>query len=79
VILSGAARRNGETLHVAADAAGAAGSVGIAPGSYMPGFAASLTNEDLVQLVSYLRRSRTDLPPWDRLEARIVAARKASP
>ena len=72
VILSGAARRDGDTLNAAS------GAVAIAPGSYMPGFAASLTNEDVVQLASYLRRSRTDLPPWDRLEASVVAARKAS-
>lgn len=73
VILAGAARREGDTLNAGS------GVVAIAPGSYMPGFAASLTNDDLVQLVSYLRRSRTDLPPWERLEASVVAARKASP
>ena len=72
VILTGAARRSGDTLNAGASV------VAIVPGSYMPGFAASLTNEDLVQLASYLRRSRTDLPPWDRLEASVVAARQAS-
>ncbi|WP_395006452.1 cytochrome c [Undibacterium sp.] len=72
VIFSGAARRTGGTVDAGL------GGIAIAPGSYMPGFAASLTNDDLVQLASYLRRSRTDLPPWDGLEASVVAARKAS-
>jgi mono/diheme cytochrome c family protein len=72
VILTGAARRAGGTFNAAPDM------VAIAPGSYMPGFAASLTNDDLVQLASYLRRSRTDLPPWNGLEVSVVAARKAS-
>jgi mono/diheme cytochrome c family protein len=48
------------------------------PGPYMPGFAHALTDADIATLGAYLRRTRTDLPPWPNLAA-AVAARRPSP
>lgn len=48
------------------------------PGMIMPGFASSLSDADIAQLAAYLRRSRTELPPWKGLEASIAALRKES-
>ena len=48
------------------------------PGVMMPGFATALADADIAQLTAYLRRSRTELPPWKDLEASIAAVRKGS-
>jgi mono/diheme cytochrome c family protein len=45
------------------------------PGPYMPGFAAALTDRDIVLLASYLRSTRSDQPPWANLPAAIAARR----
>ena len=45
------------------------------PGVMMPGFANSFSNDDLAQLVAWLRRTRTGKPPWPDLAQRIVALR----
>jgi mono/diheme cytochrome c family protein len=47
-----------------------------APGPYMPGFAVALTDEDIANLASYLRRTRSNLPDWPNL-AQSVAARRS--
>jgi mono/diheme cytochrome c family protein len=46
-----------------------------ASGPYMPGFAGALTDDDIVQLAAYLRRTRSDRPPWKNLPAAVAAAR----
>ena len=49
------------------------------PGPYMPGFANSLTDADIVQLAAYLRRTRTDQPAWVDLPAAVATHRPFSP
>jgi len=44
-------------------------------GVLMPGFAASLTDNDVAQLAAYLRRSRSHQPAWTNLEAAVARAR----
>jgi mono/diheme cytochrome c family protein len=46
-----------------------------ASGPYMPGFAPALTDDDIVQLAAYVRRTRSDRPPWTNLPAAVAAAR----
>ncbi|MDB5762305.1 MAG: hypothetical protein JWQ21_1300 [Herminiimonas sp.] len=41
------------------------------PGRWMPGFAASLTDEQLVALAAYLRRYAADAPAWPDLAAAV--------
>jgi hypothetical protein len=41
----------------------------------MPSFAA-LTDADLARIIGYLRRTRTNLPPWPDLEKKIAATRR---
>ncbi|QDH16613.1 cytochrome c [Swingsia samuiensis] len=48
----------------------------------MPSFYAALSNHDMARIASYLRRTRTTLPPWNNLEqtaARIRASLPAPP
>ncbi len=47
------------------------------PGVLMPGFAASLTDNDVAQLAAYLRRSRSHQPAWTNLEAAVARVRAA--
>jgi mono/diheme cytochrome c family protein len=45
------------------------------PGAVMPSFAA-LRDTDLARIAAYLRRTRTNLPPWPDLEKKIAAMRR---
>jgi mono/diheme cytochrome c family protein len=45
------------------------------PGVVMPNFAA-LSDADLARIAAYLRRTRTNLPPWPDLEKKIAAMRR---
>jgi hypothetical protein len=45
------------------------------PGVVMPSFAA-LRDTDLARIAAYLRRTRTNLPPWPDLEKKIAALRR---
>jgi mono/diheme cytochrome c family protein len=45
------------------------------PGLVMPGYAAALSDADIARLAAYLRRTRTDKPPWTDIEKKIAAAR----
>jgi mono/diheme cytochrome c family protein len=45
------------------------------PGVVMPSFAA-LRDADLARIAAYLRRTRTNLPPWPNLEKKIAAMRR---
>jgi mono/diheme cytochrome c family protein len=52
--------------------------IGIAeggPGLVMPSYAAALSDADIARLVAYLRRTRTNKPPWTDIEKKIAAAR----
>ena len=44
-------------------------------GLVMPSYAAALSDADIARLAAYLRRTRTDKPPWTDLEKKIAAAR----
>jgi hypothetical protein len=45
------------------------------PGVVMPSFAA-LRDTDLARIAAYLRRTRTNLPPWPDLEKEIAVIRR---
>jgi len=45
------------------------------PGLVMPGYASALSDADVAHLAAYLRRTRTDRPPWTDLEKKIAAIR----
>ena len=45
------------------------------PGVVMPSFAA-LSDADIARIAAYLRRTRTNLPPWPDLEKKIAAMRR---
>ena len=45
-------------------------------GVVMPGFARALTDADIVRIAAYLRRTRTNLPPWTNLDAKVAALRQ---
>ena len=47
------------------------------PGPYMPGYANALTDADIALLAAYMRRTRTDLPPWPGLPVAIADRRAA--
>ena len=47
-----------------------------APGLVMPAYASSLSDPDVARLAAYLRRTRTNLPPWTDLEKKVAAARR---
>ena len=48
-----------------------------ASGLVMPAYASSLTDADIARLAAYLRRTRTDRPPWTDLEKKIAVIRKS--
>ncbi|MBV8664002.1 MAG: cytochrome c, partial [Hyphomicrobiales bacterium] len=45
------------------------------PGVVMPSFAQAMTDADVTRIAAYLRRTRTSLPPWPDLEAKVAAIR----
>lgn len=45
------------------------------PGVVMPGFAHAFTDTDIARIAAYLRRTRTNLPPWTDLDEKITAVR----
>ena len=49
-----------------------------APGLVMPAYASALTDADIARLAGYLRRTRTNLPPWSDVENKIAAIRQES-
>jgi len=46
------------------------------PGVVMPAFGGALSDADIARIVAYLRRTRTSLPPWPDLAARIAEIRR---
>lgn len=44
----------------------------------MPAFATALSDDDISALVNYLRKNRTDLPPWQDVPAVVARQRQAS-
>jgi mono/diheme cytochrome c family protein len=45
------------------------------PGVVMPSFARALSDADIARIAAYLRRTRTNLPPWPDLDKKIAAIR----
>jgi mono/diheme cytochrome c family protein len=45
-------------------------------GLVMPSYAAALTDADIARLAAYLRRTRTDGPPWTDVEKKVAAIRQ---
>lgn len=45
------------------------------PGVVMPSFARAFSDTDIARIAAYLRRTRTSLPPWTDLDAKIAAIR----
>ncbi|MGX5851606.1 c-type cytochrome [Mesorhizobium sp. PL10] len=48
------------------------------PGVVMPAFGGALGDADVARIAAYLRRTRTDLPPWPDLATKIAAIRRQS-
>jgi mono/diheme cytochrome c family protein len=46
------------------------------PGVVMPGFARALSDSDVARIAAYLRRTRTNLPPWPDLDQKIASIRQ---
>src|SRR3984957_6281232 len=46
------------------------------PGVVMPSFERALSDADIARIATYLRRTRTNLPPWSGLEAKVAAMRR---
>ena len=46
------------------------------PGVVMPAFGGALSDADIARIAAYLRRTRTSLPPWPDLAAKIAAIRR---
>jgi len=46
------------------------------PGVVMPSFAQAFSDADIARIAAYLRRTRTDLPPWPDLDKKIAAIRQ---
>jgi mono/diheme cytochrome c family protein len=46
------------------------------PGLTMPGYASALSDADIARLAAYLRRTRTERPPWTDLELKVAAIRQ---
>jgi mono/diheme cytochrome c family protein len=46
------------------------------PGVVMPSFAQALSDADIARIAAYLRHTRTNLPPWPDLDAKIAAMRR---
>jgi mono/diheme cytochrome c family protein len=56
--------------------------IGLAEGGrglVMPSYAAALSDADIARLAAYLRRTRTDKPPWTDIEKKIAVARTQRP
>jgi mono/diheme cytochrome c family protein len=47
-----------------------------APGLVMPAYASSFSDADVARLAAYLRRTRTQLPPWTDMERNVAAVRR---
>jgi mono/diheme cytochrome c family protein len=47
------------------------------PGVVMPSFATAFSDADIARVAAYLRRTRTNLPPWPDLESKIAALRSS--
>ena len=45
------------------------------PGLVMPSYGAALSDADIARLAAYLRRTRTDKPPWTDIEKKVATAR----
>ena len=45
------------------------------PGVVMPSFASAFSDRDIARIAAYLRRARTDLPPWPDLDRKIAELR----
>ncbi len=48
-------------------------------GVMMPGFANSMSDDQIARLAAYLRRTRTNLTPWPDLQAKVAAIRAQGP
>ena len=46
------------------------------PGVVMPAFGGALSDADVARIAAYLRRTRTDLPPWPDLATKIAEIRR---
>jgi mono/diheme cytochrome c family protein len=46
------------------------------PGVVMPAFGGALSDDDVARIAAYLRRTRTDLPPWPDLATKIAEIRR---
>ena len=46
------------------------------PGVVMPAFGRALSDADIVRIAAYLRRTRTNLPPWPDLIMKVVTIRR---
>ena len=46
------------------------------PGVVMPAFGGALSDADVARIAAYLRRTRTNLPPWPDLATKIAAVRQ---
>jgi mono/diheme cytochrome c family protein len=46
------------------------------PGVVMPSFAQGFSDTDIARIAAYLRRTRTNLPPWPDLDTKIAAIRR---
>jgi mono/diheme cytochrome c family protein len=48
------------------------------PGAVMPAFGGALSDADIARIAAYLRRTRTSLPPWPDLAAKVAEIRRES-
>ena len=48
------------------------------PGVVMPGFARAFSDSDIARIAVYLRRTRTNLPPWSDLDSKIAISAPAT-
>jgi cytochrome c553 len=46
------------------------------PGLVMPAYASAFTDADVARLAAYLRRTRTDRPPWADVDKQVAAIRE---
>jgi hypothetical protein len=42
----------------------------------MPGFDGALTDEQIIQLVEFVRRNYSDQPPWNNVQAQLREVRQ---
>jgi mono/diheme cytochrome c family protein len=47
-----------------------------APSALMPGFDGALTDEQIIQLVEFVRRNYSDQPPWKNVQAQLREVRQ---